>query len=69
MEKIDWTPFDGDPEYNCTCRCGAHFRSHAKVIYEGVGRGMYSRKPCPGCGRHDNISGVRSDWDRFSLGG
>jgi len=69
MEKIDWSVFDGDPEYNCTCRCGAQFRSHYKAFYDRGGRAVYSRKPCPGCGRHDNISGIRSDWESFSLGG
>jgi len=69
LEKIDWSIFDGDPELTCTCRCGAQFRSHAKFVSEGNSFRHYSQKPCPGCGRHDNISGIRSDWERFSLGG
>ncbi len=64
MEEIDWRPFDGDPEPTCSCRCGVDFRSHAKAFYEG-GRVAYSRKPCPSCGRHDNIRAIRSDWERF----
>ncbi len=69
MEKeIDWSPFDGDPESDCTCGCGQHFRSHVKAFYGGGHRVAYSRKPCPRCGRNDNVKGMRSDWEPFSIG-
>jgi hypothetical protein len=68
---IDWSKQDGTPEMSCTCRCvfarlkdGDEipiFRSHAKFI---ANVGLRSRKPCPDCGRDDNLSSVSSDWEQ-----
>ena len=67
---IDWTKHDGVSESNCTCRCVYDrlrdgdliptFRSHAKYV---GGLGLRSRKPCPACGRHDNLDSIRGDWE------
>lgn len=66
---IDWTKHDGTSESFCTCRCVfgrlrdgddvPTFRSHAKYI---SGIGMRSRKPCPDCGRDDNLHSVSTGW-------
>ncbi len=58
---IDWSEFDGIPEHSLGCCCGTSFRGHAKVIYEGEHRGVYSRVPCPACGRSDQIKRISSD--------
>jgi len=67
---IDWSKWDRDrtPEMNCTCRCVfarlkdgdeiPTFRSHAKFV---ANVGMLSRKPCPDCGRNDNLRSIGSD--------
>jgi hypothetical protein len=67
-DGFDWTKFDGLPESNCTCGCVfaslkdgdfvPTFRSHARFF---AGTGLRSRKPCPSCGRHDNLRQVSSD--------
>lgn len=71
MTEIDWRPFDGDPEPACTCRCVFErlkdgdeiptFRSHVKI----VGGSIITRKPCPDCGRTDNVRSVSSDPEPF----
>jgi hypothetical protein len=67
--ESDWSVFDGAPESTCTCRCVyaalkdgdeiPTFRSHAK--YVGALGALRSRKPCPACGRTDNLRSVSSD--------
>lgn len=69
MSKVDWSSHDAHPESTCTCRCVfarlkdgddiPTFRSHAK--FAASAGGLISRKPCPDCGRHDNLSSARSD--------
>lgn len=68
--SIDWSKFDGTSEMNCTCRCVSTrlkdgdeiptFRSHAKFV-SFPSAGLRSRKPCPDCGRDDNLQSVSSD--------
>jgi len=36
MIDIDWTRFDKYPESTCECACGNIFRSHAKVVLDGI---------------------------------
>lgn len=67
MTNIDWTEFDGLPEMNCTCRCGADFRSHFKVTYEADVRQTTTRKSCPKCGRNDDTYAARSDSQEFTI--
>ena len=65
---IDWSKFDGTSESNCTCRCVfarlkdgdeiPTFRSHAMFFLPS---GLRSRKPCPDCGRTDNLHSVSTD--------
>jgi hypothetical protein len=70
LPVIDWSRFDGDAESNCTCRCVfarlkdgdeiPTFRSHIKFV-GAIGK-LIARKPCPDCGRHDNLRSAESDW-------
>ena len=62
---IDWTPFDNYPENTATCRCGAEFRSHTKYV---VGKGIVTRKPCPGCDGVQSIWKTRSDPETMTIG-
>lgn len=72
--SIDWTIFDGDPEGNVTCACMyadlkdgdfvPSFRSHYKFVRTETFAGVVTRKPCPKCGSHTNVSRVRGDWER-----
>ncbi len=64
--KIDWSGFDKYPESTCVCRCGAVYRSHAQYI-RPVGTAV--RKPCPGCGKQDDVISVRGDPETYSLKG
>lgn len=67
MSKINWSVFNNDPENNCYCRCGAIFRSHAKFV--GVLGKMVARKPCPACGKNDDMQRVSSDPESFIIKG
>lgn len=55
---IDWSSFDSDPQKTCKCNCGAEFRSHVKWT---TSNGKISRRPCPLCGRDDNLKEIYSD--------
>ena len=63
---IDWTPFDKYPEDTATCACGVVFRSHGKYV---VGRGLISRKPCPGCNGAQSIRALHGDPEPMTIGG
>lgn len=67
MQEIDWSTFDDLPESECECRCGAIFRSHTKGIYRDRVLAI-SRKPCPSCGRNNNLRRVSSDPESFTIG-
>lgn len=67
---VDWSKHDGTSESYCTCRCVYSrlkdgdevptFRSHVKYV---AGVGLVSRKPCPDCGRTDNLQSAGGDWE------
>jgi len=66
---IDWSVFDGLSESTCMCRCGTVFRSHSKLAaVEPSGFVLTIRRPCPACGRNDNVSSARSDWEEYKIG-
>jgi len=64
--SIDWTIFDGQPEDTCTCKCGRIFRSHSKIDMQRFK--LISRKPCPACGKADNLFKASSDPESFGIG-
>ncbi len=71
MTTIDWAPFDGTPEGDCTCDCVfadlkdgdeiPTFRSHVKI---SDGR-LVTRKSCPRCGSCADVHSFRGDSERF----
>ena len=63
---IDWSVFDKFSESTCACNCGAEFRSHAKSVFDPAAR-IVSRKPCPSCGRNDDLRRVASDTEVYAL--
>lgn len=65
---IDWSGFDDLGHDTLTCKCGARFRGHAKVVKVGEHHQLYSRDPCPGCGENDQIRGIRTDPEPMSIG-
>lgn len=63
-DTIDWTPVDKFPESTIECHCGQTWRSHAKcVALPDGGLALVARRPCPGCGRSDNLRRAASDAD------
>lgn len=64
---IDWSRFGDEITQTCFCRCGAEFRSHAKI--DMTVRKSVSKDPCPGCEDHDNLRRVSSDPESWSLSG
>lgn len=61
LPNIDWTSFDKYAESSIVCRCGGIFRSHAKMKSGVTSMVLWTRKPCPSCGRHDSSISVKSD--------
>lgn len=59
---VDWTPFDNYSENTVTCRCGAVYRSHVKLTFNGNSPILWSRKPCPTCNLFEgNVQKASSD--------
>lgn len=67
-QEIDWSKFEGDPEPLLSCRCGARYRSYVKANYR-AGLGLTPQKPCPECGRSDNIWRVSHGPEEFAVRG
>lgn len=65
MTPIDWTVFDKYPENTCECMCGVQWMSHGKFV--AAAGGVVSRKPCPGCGRSDNIRAMYGTPETWSV--
>jgi len=63
---IDWSAHDKYSENTCYCRCESVFRSHAKAVFEPTAR-IVSRKPCPSCGRTDDLRKIESDSELVTL--
>lgn len=51
----DWSKFDGIREQENFCRCGAVFMSHTKFARLQDKLRLITQKPCPRCGRNDNV--------------
>jgi len=64
---IDWSTFNKSAEQNCQCGCGSIFRSHAKFVSK-LGK-VVSRKPCPECGKNDDLRQTTIDWDSSTIKG
>ena len=56
--SVDWSVFDKYSESTCYCRCGCVFQSHSKIDMEL--RRSIARKPCPECGKNDDLRRVSS---------
>lgn len=63
---FDWSSFDKHAEDTCSCRCGAYFRSHGRFFLEPKPH-IESRKPCPSCGKVDDLKGVHSDPETMEI--
>ena len=68
MAEIDWSEFNKWPESEITCGCGAVYQSHCKFVNEPK-RGTVSRRPCPGCGRTDDVRQASSPPERMTIRG
>lgn len=67
-DVIDWTVFDKYSEDTCYCGCGAVFRSHGKFVNKPK-CGLVTRKPCPACGKNDDICRLSADPETFTIKG
>jgi hypothetical protein len=68
MKPIDWSSFDQYPEHTCECSCGCTFRSHCKVVSDGIAMHIVTRKPCPTCGKDNELRSARSDPETMTIG-
>ena len=64
---VDWSIFDWPVSQTCYCRCGAEYRSHAKINMDL--RRTVSKDPCPECGSHGNLRMSSSDPETMTLRG
>lgn len=74
MTDIDWSGFDEYPKPEVSCRCGATYWSHTKLVSkkDGVtgreGFDHHSQKPCPGCGEKlNNMRRVSHPPEKWTL--
>lgn len=68
MTPIDWTPFDKYTENTVDCHCGAAYRSHTKAVIDSGSVRIASRRPCPKCGKTDNVRRASSDIEEVVIG-
>ena len=67
IPAIDWSGFTWPISDTCTCVCGRRFRSHAKAVAGRHGDiGIWSKDPCPTCGRH-RLARIESDPEQVVL--
>ncbi len=69
---IDWSVFRHDDEPFITCHCGGRYSSHAKGIWVSEDQyQMHSRRPCPDCGKDNDIHRVsdnaRDEWEEVTI--
>lgn len=55
MHNIDWRPLLKYKENVVECKCGAVYRSHTKGVWVEGRFAVISRKPCPACGKVNNV--------------
>ena len=67
-QKINWDIVDKFPEDTVTCKCGAVFRSHARMVKVDGKLVTYLRKSCPKCGKNDSPRSVKSDPHVMEIG-
>jgi hypothetical protein len=61
VPDVDWSRHEGLSESTVSCRCGAEWRSHAKLVSTGASFVPVARKPCPACGRHTDVWHIADD--------
>lgn len=68
--EIDWSGFPDQPDQTIDCQCGAIYRSHAKLVTIDGKLVMYTRMPCPQCGKdHGHTRATYSDPERMVIRG
>jgi len=65
---IDWTGHSDYPPDHCECKCGGRWDSHTKTIIHKGKMVIVTEKPCPKCGKNDEIRAVRGDWEQQIIG-
>lgn len=63
---IDFTDLHKYPPHDNECRCGAYYESHSRFV--GPPKlCVVTERPCPGCGKHDNLRSSRGRPHDFTL--
>ena len=65
-QGIDWSNF-GKVDQTLDCRCGARFRSHAKLETVDGRMILVSKDACPGCGSHRNLWRAEGDPEQWGV--
>ncbi len=68
QEQVDFSTFEGDSiSQTMYCRCDKVYRSHGKLVMKPNPH-YVTQKPCPGCGKNNDISRVSNDTEIFTIG-
>lgn len=68
-DGVDWTPFKQWSLSTNYCRCGAVYHAYYKVRrLENKGYVGVTDRPCPACGRYDNVRRSSTEPEAFSIG-
>ena len=67
QEQVDFSAFEHESiSQTMYCRCNAIYRSHGKLVMESKPH-YVTQKPCPGCGRNNDIRSVSNDPELFII--
>lgn len=58
-QKIDWSAYADFPEDTVSCKCGASFKSHGKLVMRPRPH-VVTEKLCPNCKQNDGAISVKS---------
>ncbi len=65
---IDWSIFCHGDEAQVSCRCGGRYSSYVKGIWVAEDEyKMHSQRPCPNCGKDDDIYRAASEPESFTV--
>ena len=67
QEQVDFSAFENDPiSQTMYCNCNAVYRSHGKLVMEPKPH-YVTLKPCPECGKNNDIRRVSNDPEIFTI--
>ncbi len=61
------TPWEKHEDQTLYCFCDSVWRGKARIEIEGQNMRLVTEKPCPGCGKCDNLRKASSDPETWHI--